>query len=114
MMASFRRISIVSLCMLYILQEVNTTLIRSSQVYVPFRLFDCFGFVIPVSFFVVLATFLVDLTVFRFGGGGGSGAGLITGEERKTEGDGIVMVSILITSLDDTLTLVLCDRSRQT
>lgn len=35
---------------------------------------------------------------FRLGGGGGSGAGLITGEERKAVGDGIVMVSIVITS----------------
>ena len=70
-----------------------------------------------MSFFVGLVAFLADLLVLGlrcFGRGGGSGAGFITGEERKTEGDGIVMVSILTASLADTLTLVLCDRSRQT
>lgn len=63
----------------------------------------------------MLVLLLVDLLVlgFRFGGGGGSGAGFITGEDRKTEGDGIVMVSILTTSLGDTLTPVLGDRARR-
>lgn len=48
---------------------------------------------------------LTDL-FFLFGEGGGSGAALITGEDKKTEGDGIVMVSILIISLTETSTLV--------
>ena len=123
MMASFHRILIASLCMLYILQESqhHHPLIRGptgkEKEDKPFLLFDCFGFTTaPVSFFVGLVAVFVDLLVldFRLGGGGGSGAGLITGEARKTEGDGIVIVSILITSLGDTLTLVRCDRARRT
>lgn len=39
----------------------------------------------------------------RFGGGG-SGAGLITGEERKAVGEGIVIVSILTVSYTGTST----------
>lgn len=71
---------------------------------IPFRLFDCFGFTAPVSFFPptvdLSATFFGPLA-FRLGGadlGGGSGAGLITGDDKKTEGDGIVMVSIAQTA----------------
>lgn len=61
----------------------------------PLRLLDCLGFVIPFCFFVVFAGFVVVVD-FRFGGGGGGGfgAGFITGEDRKADGDGIVMVSI--------------------
>ena len=40
------------------------------------------------------------------GGGGGSGAGLISGESRKTDGDGIVMISISSTSGARTLAAV--------
>ena len=46
------------------------------------------------------------VVLLRFGGGeagGGSGAGLITGESRKTDGDGIVIVSI--SSISGTRTL---------
>jgi hypothetical protein len=51
-------------------------------------------------FLVASAGFEVDVVLFlgTGGGGGGSGAGLITGESRKTDGDGIVMVSISSTS----------------
>lgn len=43
----------------------------------------------------------------RFGGGRGGVLGLITGEFRKAEGDGMVMVSISDTSCDcgNTLTM---------
>jgi hypothetical protein len=71
---------------------------------VPLRLLDCLGLDIAFCFFAVL----VDLGVavgLRFGGGGGSGAGFTTGEERKAEGDGIVIVSILTISYRDTSTL---------
>jgi hypothetical protein len=34
----------------------------------------------------------------RFGGGGGSGAGFKTGEERNADGDGIDIVSIVAAS----------------
>ena len=57
---------------------------------------DCFGFVAPSCFLWAFVVFAV-VTLFRFGGGeagGGSGAGLIVGESRNTDGDGIVMVSI--------------------
>jgi hypothetical protein len=46
------------------------------------------------------------VALLRFGGGGaggGSGAGFITGESRKTDGDGIVIVSI--SSISGTRTL---------
>jgi hypothetical protein len=56
---------------------------------------DCLGFVIPVSFFAeVLDAFEVDCFRF-FGGGGGLGAGVIIGDERNADGEGIVIVSIL-------------------
>lgn len=49
----------------------------------------------PVSFFAeVLDAFEVDCFRF-FGGGGKLGAGLITGDERNADGEGIVIVSIL-------------------
>ena len=63
-------------------------------VHIPLRLLDCFGFIIPLCFLVVFVDFVV-VVCFRFGGGGGGfGAGFITGEDRKADGDGIVMVSI--------------------
>jgi hypothetical protein len=70
---------------------------------VPLRLLDCLGLETPFCFFVGLAD-LVVVEGLRFGGGGGSGAGFKTGEERKADGDGIVMVSILTASVWDTST----------
>ena len=51
---------------------------------------------VPFCFLVASAGFEIDVVLFfgSGGGGGGSGAGLITGESRKTDGDGIVIVSI--------------------
>lgn len=72
---------------------------------IPLRLLDCLGFDIPFCFFAVLADLGVAVGL-RFGGGGGSGAGFNTGEERKADGDGIVIVSILTVSYRDTSTLV--------
>ena len=59
----------------------------------------------PVCFFVGLADLFV-VAGLRFGGGGGSGAGFMTGEERKADGDGIVIVSILTASYTATWTVV--------
>jgi hypothetical protein len=112
-MVSFHRISIVSPCTLYILSNNvpsafcpyhchDKTSLRMCNV--PLRLLDCLGLDIPFCFFAVL----VDLGVavgLRFGGGGGSGAGFTTGEERKADGDGIVIVSILTISYRDTSTI---------
>jgi len=50
----------------------------------------------PFCFFGVLAG-LGAVEGLRFGGGG-IGAGFNTGEERKADGDGIVIVSILTVS----------------
>jgi hypothetical protein len=74
-------------------QSDDKTMERESDI--PFRLLDCLGFVMPVSFFAEgLDAFEVDC--FRFlGGGAGLGAGVMTGEERKADGEGIVIVSIL-------------------
>jgi hypothetical protein len=71
---------------------------------VPFLLLDCLGFAAPFCFLGGLAGFGV-VVFLRFGGeaGGGSGAGLTSGESRKTDGDGIVMVSISSTSGTQTL-----------
>lgn len=72
---------------------------------IPLRLLDCLGFATPLFFLGALAAFAV-VVGFRFGGvgeGGGSGAGLITGESRKTDGEGIVIVSISSTSGTRTL-----------
>jgi hypothetical protein len=71
---------------------------------IPLRLLDCLGFDI-LSCFLVVLTDLVVVEGLRFGGGGGSGAGFKTGEERNADGDGIVMVSILTGSYPDTSTL---------
>lgn len=74
------------------------------QKYPPLRLFDCLGLTTPFCFFAV-AVFFVVVEGLRFlGGGGGSGAGFRTGEERKADGLGIVMVSILIASGIEALT----------
>jgi hypothetical protein len=70
----------------------------------PLRLFDCLGFSVPLCFFVALTGFVVVVGL-RFGGGGGSGACFNTGEDRKADGDGIVIVSILTASYTDTSTL---------
>jgi hypothetical protein len=61
---------------------------------IPFRLLDCLGFTTPDGFFAVTVLFVV-VCVLRLGRGGGSGAGLRTGDERKAVGEGIVIVSIL-------------------
>ena len=71
---------------------------------VPLRLLDCLGFDMPFCFLGVLAD-LGAVEGLRFGGGGGSGAGLITGDERNADGDGIVIVSILTASCRDALAL---------
>lgn len=71
----------------------------------PLRLLDCLGFTIPFCFFAVFAGFVAGV-VFRFGGGG-FGAGFITGEDRKADGDGIVMVSIVRESCVETSMMLL-------
>ena len=74
---------------------------------IPLRLLDCLGFVIPFCFLVVFADFVV-VVGFRFGGGGGGfGAGFVTGEDRKADGDGIVMVSIFRNSCVETSMMML-------
>lgn len=50
----------------------------------------------PFGFFGGAAVFEKDCDLRCFGGGGGSGAGFRTGEDRKAVGDGITIVSILI------------------
>jgi hypothetical protein len=65
---------------------------------------DCLGFTTPFCFFVVLADLFV-VEDLRFGGGG-SGAGFMTGEDRKADGDGIVIVSILTASYTATWTIL--------
>jgi hypothetical protein len=72
---------------------------------VPLRLLDCLGFTIPACFFAEFAAFDV-VEGLRFGGGGGSGAGFKTGEDRKAVGDGIVIVSILTISYADPSTVL--------
>lgn len=63
---------------------------------IPLRLLDCLGFVPPLDAFGTFASCfaLVDL---HFGGAvvGGGFAGWITGDDKKADGDGIVIVSIL-------------------
>jgi hypothetical protein len=62
------------------------------------------GLTIPVFFFGPVADDL-EGGGLRFGTGGGSGAGLMTGEAvRKAVGDGIVIVSIVIAWCTDTWT----------
>ena len=68
---------------------------------IPFRLLDFLGFVIPFSFLDAAADCLT-VARLRVGGGGRRGgagggveAGLMTGEERKADGEGIVIASIL-------------------
>ncbi len=77
------------------LREDKTTILPAD---VPLRLLDCLGFAMPLCFFSALADLVVAVDLrFRDGaeGCGGFGAGFRTGEERKTDGDGIVMVSIV-------------------
>ena len=69
---------------------------RTCLPHIPLRLLDCLGFNMPFCFFGVLAG-LGAVEGLRFGGGG-IGAGFNTGEERKADGDGIVIVSILTVS----------------
>jgi hypothetical protein len=69
----------------------------------PLRLLDCLGLTIPVFFFVPVVD-AFEGGGLRLGAGGGSGAGLMTGEVRKAVGDGIVIVSIVITWCTDTWT----------
>lgn len=59
---------------------------------IPLRLFDCFGFATPACFFEVLAAGLVEAG-FRFAVAcwGGLADG-ITGDDRKADGDGMVIV----------------------
>jgi hypothetical protein len=53
------------------------------------------GFDMPFCFLAVFADLVVVVGLrFEGGGGGGFGAGFMTGEDRKADGDGIVMVSI--------------------
>jgi hypothetical protein len=68
---------------------------------IPLRILDCLGLTIPVFFFGAAVEDL-GRGGLRFGTGGGSGAGLMTGEDRKAVGDGMVMVSIVITSCTGT------------
>jgi hypothetical protein len=64
----------------------------------PLRLLDCLGFVTPADVFEATEDCFAVVSL-RFGGvglvGGGSLADWANGEDRKTEGDGIVIVSIL-------------------
>jgi len=75
----------------------------SRSIFSPLRLFDCLGLTIPAFFFAGAAG-LGRAVAFRFAGGG-SGAGLRTGEARKAVGDGIVMVSIVTASYRETSTV---------
>lgn len=67
------------------------------------RLLVCLGLIIPAFFFAGCAG-LGGAVGLRFAGGG-SGAGLRTGEARKAVGDGIVMVSIVRASYRETSTV---------
>ena len=72
----------------------------------PLRLLDCLGFVTPADAFEAAEDCFAAVAL-RFWGaalvGGGSLADWTTGDDRKTEGDGIVMVSILSQSCIETL-----------
>jgi hypothetical protein len=56
----------------------------------------------------VFGLFVVVVALRLEGGlrGGGFGAGLMTGDERKADGDGIVIVSIFRSSFEETLTML--------
>ena len=66
-------------------------------VFIPLRLFDCLGFTVPsgkslisgFSFVVVDWRFVAPLVVFARGLGGCS-----TGDSRKVEGEGMLIVSM--------------------
>lgn len=65
---------------------------------IPLRLLDCLGLIIPFDFLVVPAEVLVVVDL-RFCGGGGGGldsADSSTGDDKKADGEGIVIVSILM------------------
>jgi hypothetical protein len=74
--------------------------------YPPLRLLDCLGFVTPVDAFEA-AEDCFGAVVLRFGGValvvGGGLADWTTGDDRKTEGDGILIVSILSQPCVETL-----------
>jgi hypothetical protein len=76
----------------------------------PLRLLDCLGFVTPADTFEGAEDCFVAVAL-RFGGvvlvEGGSLADWTTGEDRKTEGDGILIVSILSQPFVETLKLAL-------
>jgi len=125
MLVSSRRILNVLLCRLYNLPSCSVSLSAGNDSYqcqdkrtqnctnIPLRLLDCLGFAIPFCALGAFADFGV-VVFFRFEGGGGgdgcgagagAGAGLITGELKKTDGEGIVIVSISSISGDDALAI---------
>jgi hypothetical protein len=76
---------------------------------IPLRLFDCFGFIKPLTTLAVFGVCFVA-EVLRFCvvvvGRGGSFADWMTGEVRKAVGDGTVIVSIMIASITESWTSV--------